>query len=165
LHDPAYRQKYEINLKRSLPRVPFMPNFWLWANWGKELMDLHLGFESIEPYPLELVEQPFEDGYIPKARLKADKANGAIILDERRSLYGIPESAWEYKLGNRCALEWILDQYKEKKPKDPTIARLFNTYRFADYKDKVIDLLRRVCTVSVKTVEIVKQMSETAELK
>lgn len=43
-------------------------------------------------------------------------------------------------------------------PKDPTIAKLFNTYRFADYKDKVIDLLMRVCTVSVRTMEIVKAM-------
>lgn len=66
--------------------------------------------------------------------------------------------AWDYKLGNRSALEWVLDQYKEKKPKDPTIAKLFNTYRFADYKEHVIDLLKRVCTVSVKTMEIIQQM-------
>jgi len=148
LHDPAYRAKYEINLKRSLPRVPFMQDFRLWAAWGKELMDLHLGFESAAPYPLEIVESPIDDGTIPKARLKADKAGGGIILDDKTTLIGIPDTAWEYKLGNRCALEWILDQYKEKKPKDPTIARLFNTYRFADYKNKVINLLLRVCTVS-----------------
>ena len=70
----------------------------------------------------------------------------------------VPAIAWEYKLGNRSALEWILDQYKEKKPKDPTIAKLFNTYKFADYKEQVIDLLQRVCTVSVKTMEIIQQM-------
>ena len=52
----------------------------------------------------------------------------------------------------------MLNQYKEKKPKDPTIAKLFNTYRFADYKEKVIDLLMRVCTVSVRTMEIVNKM-------
>jgi predicted helicase len=40
-------------------------------------------------------------------------------------------SATARKLGNRCALEWILDQYKEKKPKDPTIREKFNTYRRA----------------------------------
>ena len=66
--------------------------------------------------------------------------------------------AWEYKLGNRSALEWILDQYKEKKLKDPTIAKLFNTYKFADYKEQVIDLLQRVCTVSVNTMEIIQKM-------
>ena len=53
----------------------------------------------------------------------------------------------------------MLDQYKEKKPRDPTIAERFNTYRFADYKEQVIDLLMRVCTVSVKTVEIVGRMA------
>ncbi|GAB4380032.1 MAG: hypothetical protein Kow00121_35400 [Elainellaceae cyanobacterium] len=60
-------------------------------------------------------------------------------------------------------LEWILDQYKEKKPKDPTIAKLFNTYKFADYKEQVINLLDRVCTVSVRTMEIIQQMPDTME--
>ena len=60
-----------------------------------------------------------------------------------------------YKLGSRSPAEWILDQYKERKPRDPTIRERFNTYRFADHKERVIDLLQRVCTVSVKTMEIV----------
>lgn len=67
-------------------------------------------------------------------------------------------AAWDYKLGNRSALEWILDQYKEKKPKDPTIREKFDTYRFADYKDQVIDLLARVTRVSVETQQIVMAM-------
>ncbi|MEO0967321.1 MAG: type ISP restriction/modification enzyme, partial [Cyanobacteria bacterium J06639_18] len=66
--------------------------------------------------------------------------------------------SWSYHLGNRSALEWILDQYKEKKIKDPTIAAKFNHYRFADYKEQVIDLLQRVCTVSVETMQIIYQM-------
>jgi predicted helicase len=94
----------------------------------------------------------------PKAKLKADKETGMITLDERTWLDGIPAAAWDYKLGNRSALEWILWSYKEKTPKDPTIREKFNTYKFADYKDKVIDLLKRVTTVSVKTVEIMREM-------
>ena len=70
----------------------------------------------------------------------------------------MPPQAWNYKLGNRCALEWILDQHKEKTPKDPTIREKFNTYRFADYKEKVVDLLARVTTVSVETQKIVEAM-------
>ena len=54
----------------------------------------------------------------------------------------------------------LLEHYKEKKPKDPTIAEKFNTYQFADYKESVIDLLHRVCAVSVQTMEIVKEMPE-----
>ena len=79
-------------------------------------------------------------------------------VDTETTLAGVPPKAWLYKLGNRCALEWILDQYKEKKPKDPTIREKFNTYRFADHKEKVIDLLMRVTTVSIKTVAITEAM-------
>jgi predicted helicase len=98
-----------------------------------------------------------------KAKLKADKVSGIIEIDELTYLKGIPKIAWEYKLGNRSALEWVLDQYKEKKPKDPTIAEKFDTYRFADYKDHVIDLLKRVCTVSVETMKIIGEMESNLE--
>ena len=69
----------------------------------------------------------------PKTMLKADKAAGTIVLDANTTLSGIPPEVWDYTLGNRSALEWILDQYKESKPRDPTIREKFNTYRFADY--------------------------------
>ncbi|MDR1644418.1 MAG: hypothetical protein LBS05_01135 [Tannerellaceae bacterium] len=58
-------------------------------------------------------------------------------------------------------MEWILDQYQEKKPKDPTIAERFNTYCFANYKEQVIDLLQRVCTVSVETMKIIREMENS----
>ena len=93
------------------------------------------------------------------ARLRADKERGIIVLDDQTSLAGVPPDAWRYRLGNRSALEWVLDQYKEKKPRDPTIRERFDTYRFADHKERVIDLLKRVCTVSVKTMEIVDDMA------
>ena len=66
--------------------------------------------------------------------------------------------AGSYRLGNRSGIEWVLDQYKEKTPKDPTIRAKFNTYRFADYKNHVIDLLGRVTRVSVETMGIVDTM-------
>ncbi|MEJ7575885.1 MAG: type ISP restriction/modification enzyme [Pyrinomonadaceae bacterium] len=158
LHHPAYRRKYELNLKREFPRLPFYEDFRQWAAWGKELMDLHINYETAKPYKLKRVDAT-TDGK-PRPKLKADKAKGIIQLDMETVLQGVPPSAWEYKLGNRSALEWILDQYKEKKPSDATIAEKFNTYRFADYKEQVIDLLKRVCTVSEKTMEIVSQMPE-----
>ncbi len=83
---------------------------------------------------------------------------GRIVLDSQTTLSRVPRAAWDYKLGNRSALEWILDQYREKKPKDPTIREKFDTYHFADYKEKVIDLLVRVTAVSVRTQEIVAAM-------
>ncbi|MDA8128658.1 MAG: N-6 DNA methylase [Betaproteobacteria bacterium] len=162
LHDPVYREKYAQNLKREFPRIPFYANFWQWADWGRALMDWHIGYESVEPCALTRTDIPDEKaraaGQSPKAMLKADRDAGRIQLDSETMLSGIPPEAWDYKLGNRSALEWILDQYKEKKPKDPTIREKFDTYRFADYKDKAIDLLMRVATVSVRTVEVTRQM-------
>ncbi len=157
LHNPEYRKKYEMNLKREFPRIPFYDDFWKWAGWGKKLIDLHINFETVEEYPLkETTTELNKEVYKPK--LKANKDTGTIELDNQTTLSGIPKEVWDYKLGNRSALEWILDQYKEKKPKDPTIAEKFNTYRFIDYKYKVIDLLKRVTTVSVETVKIVEEM-------
>ena len=157
LHHPAYRQKYEINLKRDFPRLPLYADFWQWANWGRDLMDWHINYEAIEPYPLDRTDLPPDEKANPP-KLKADKTNGTIQIDRLTTLSNIPPIAWDYKLGNRSAIEWVLDQHKEKTPKDPTIRELFNTYRFADYKERAIDLIQRVCTVSVKTMEIVQQM-------
>jgi predicted helicase len=162
LHDPIYRERYALNLLRAFPRIPFYSDFWSWAAWGKELLALHLGYDKVAPTPLKRADRSDqrakESGTLPKVLLKAEKEEGRINIDSETSLAGIPSGAWGYNLGTRCALEWILDQYKEKKPKDPTIREKFNTYRFADHKEKVIDLLARVTTVSVRTVEIMNAM-------
>ena len=123
---------------------------------GQELLDLHIGFESADPYPLERVDTGTD---AKRTILRADKDGGRIVLDDVTTLTGVPADAWRYRLGSRSALEWVLDQYKERKPRDPTIAEKFNTYKFADYKERVIDLLRRVCTVSVRTMDIVDGMA------
>ena len=186
LHDPAYRQRYEIDLRREFPRVYFQPDFHWWAGKGRELLDLHLGFETAEPWPLERVEsnaahvdppaarpEPVEgpavrpstgSGRAGRAILRADKDRNRIILDDQTTLAGIPNEAWWYELGSRSALEWVLDQYKERKPRDPTIRERFNTYRFADHKERVIDLLGRVCAVSVATVDIVGDLDLWTEI-
>jgi predicted helicase len=162
LHDPVYREKYALNLKREFPRIPFYDDFWRWAEWGERLMELHIGYETVEPWPLRRLDVPDERarqaGLAPKAMLKARKDIGVIQLDSETQLTGVPAEAWDYRLGNRSALEWILDQHKEKTPRDPTIRERFNTYRFADHKEKVIDLLMRVTRVSVETVAIVEEM-------
>jgi len=166
LHDPIYREKYAQNLKREFPRIPLygtaVADFWQWAAWGEALLALHIGFEQVTPFTLTRSDVHDEKaraaGLPPKALLRADPAAGSIALDTETTLRGIPPEAWAYKLGNRSALDWVLDQYKEKKPKDPTIREKFDSYRFADYKDKVIDLLLRVSRVSVETVKLVEAM-------
>ena len=124
-------------------------------------MDLHLNYEQFEPYPLERIDLSPEmnhKAYSP--RLIACKDNGIIEVDTVTTLKGVPAEAWNYQLGTYCALEWVLERYKEKKPKDPTIAEKFNTYKFIDYKESVIDLLGKVCRVSVETMRIIGEMPE-----
>jgi predicted helicase len=129
-----------------------------WVGWGKQLIDLHIGYESVEPWPLERHDTPNAAaraaGVATPAILKADKDAGIIKIDGETQLSRIPAEAWSYRLGNRSGLEWILDQYKEKPPKDPTIREKFNTLQFSDYRENVIDLLMRVARVSVDTMQI-----------
>jgi predicted helicase len=166
LHDPIYRETYAQNLKREFPRIPMYggtrADFWRWAEWGKALMDLHIGYEQVLPAPLKRTDTPDEKaraaGQSPKCILKSLPDAGRIVIDSETVLDGVPPEAWTYRLGNRSAIDWVLDQHKEKKPKDPTIRAKFDTYRFADHKERVIDLLARVTTVSVETVKIVESI-------
>ena len=158
LHDPVYREKYALNLKREFPRIPFYPDFAQWVEWGETLLDLHIDYEEVEPYPLKRVDTPNAkraEGSHPKPKLKSvladDAETGSVVVDEDTQITGIPASAWDYRLGNRSAIDWVLDQHKEKKPRDPTIREKFNTYRFADYKESMIELLAKVVRVSVET--------------
>jgi predicted helicase len=177
LHYPAYRKKYESNLKREFPRLPFFDDFFKWRDLGKKLLLLHLNFEQVPPYKLKRVESgkaiASQGELIPRKeestlftikeklspKLKTNKEKGEIEIDEMTTLKGIPTEAWDYKLGDRSALDWITDQYKEKKSKDATIKEKFSAYRFADYKEQVIELLMKICTVSIETVKIIRKMS------
>jgi predicted helicase len=97
-------------------------------------MALHIGYETVEPWPLERIDTSDEKsrkaGLAPKPTLKVNKETGNVQLDSETQLTSVPPQAWTYRLGNR----------------------------FADHKEKVIDLLRRVTRVSVETMEIVEAM-------
>ncbi|MDE2567034.1 MAG: DNA methyltransferase, partial [Burkholderiales bacterium] len=115
------------------------------------------------PWPLQRHDVPDAKaraaGQAPKCILKSEPEAGRIVVDSETTLAGVPPGAWAYRLGNRSAIDWVLDQHKEKKPKDPTIREKFDTYRFADHKARVIDLLARVARVSVETVRIVQGLA------
>jgi len=83
---------------------------------------------------------------------------GKVIVDARTKLTGIPQGAWDYRLGNRSAIDWALDQHKEKTIKEPTVREKFNIYRFADYRESMITLLAKVVRVSVETNAIIDTM-------
>ena len=168
MHNPKYKEKYKLNLKREFPRLPFYQDFIKWVDWGKELMNLHIDYEKVKPYKLKIVknDKPKDK---PKPKLKKDKINNDIILDENTTVKGIPDIAFEYKLGNRSAIEWILNQYKEKTysknilkkyPNKQILNDKFNNYKFANYKKQVINLIKKITTVSIKTMKIIKQMDD-----
>jgi predicted helicase len=167
LHDPTYREKYALNLKREFPRIPLYgvtrADFWQWAEHGRALMDLHIGYQCVNPWPLERNNAPDTKaraaGLTPKCILKSEPEAHRIVIDSETVLAGVPPEAYGYSLGNRSAIDWVLDQHKERKPKDATIRETFDTYRFADHKERVIDLLSRVVRVSMETMRIVAALA------
>ena len=125
------------------------------------MMALHLDYEQVALFPL--AREDVDPKGLPnpsglKPRLIARKEAGVIEVDAATTLRGVPAEAWEYRLGTYSALEWVLERHKERTPKDPTIREKFNSYRFADYKEPVIELLLRVTTVSVQTMKNIRQM-------
>ena len=106
-----YREDYRVDLLQNFPRLPFYHEFGVWKQMGQHLLELHIGFEEATPYPLQRVDLEKNPR---RVILRADKEKGAILLDDKTTLRGIPPEAWEYQLGSRSALEWVLDQYKEK---------------------------------------------------
>jgi hypothetical protein len=74
LHDPVYCETYAINVKRAFPRIPFHPNFWAWADWGRRLMEFHLGYEQVETWPMQRHHLPDAEGdHLPKLKDDTEK--------------------------------------------------------------------------------------------
>jgi len=171
LHHPQYRKKYAANLKRELPRIPFVKSpfgggqgevFRAFAEAGKKLADLHVNYEQQPKYPLKFIEKEDEplDWRVEKMKLSKDKKQ--IVYNHFLTLEGIPPETFEYRLGNRSALHWIIDQYRVKTDKRSGIV---NDPNRADEPDYIVDLIQRVVTVSVETVKIVKELPELEEVK
>ncbi len=153
LHHPAYREKYEMNLKRDLPHIPFAENFWGFVNAGAALADLHVHYESAPKYNrLKYVETEGTtvDWRVDKMKLSKDKTH--LRYNDFLTLGGIPAEVFDYRLGNRSALEWIVDQYRVKVDKRSGIK---NDPNRADQPRYIVDLIARVIHMSLKTVEIV----------
>ena len=157
LHHPVYRDRYQANLKRELPRIPFAPNFRAFAEAGARLAQIHVGYEEQPEYPLAQVETPNMplDWRVEKMRLSRDKTqlryNSFLTLD------GIPAEVFNYRLGNRSALEWIIDQYRVKTDKRSGIT---NDPNRPDDPQYILRLLAKVISVSLETVKIVEGLPE-----
>ncbi len=156
LHHPGYRERYADSLKRDLPRIPFAPDFRAFSEAGQQLADLHLNYEDAQPYPVEWVwkDDAPVDWRVEKMRLrKADQPEMELKVNETLTLRGIPRRVQEYRLGNRSALDWVIDQYQIKTDKRSGITHDPNN--FNGDERYIVDLVTKIITVSLATVEIV----------
>ena len=158
LHHPEYREKYQANLKRDLPHIPYIPepNFRSFVDAGSELADIHVNYEE---YPVYSDIDLIEDNDIPidlrveKMKLSKDKTE--LIYNNYLTISGIPPEVFEYRLGTRSALEWIIDQYRVKTDKRSGI---INDPNRPDDEYYIVNLIGRIISVSLRTVAIVKSL-------
>jgi predicted helicase len=165
LNHPQYLERYAENLKRDLPHIPLLHRieaFLVCVNIGKQLMDVHLNYEQAEEYQLKWIENrdvPFS-WRVEKMRLTLDKT--AVIFNESLTLLGIPQECFQYRLGNRSALDWVIDQYQVSVDKRSGIVSDPNREDDPEY---IVRLVGRVVTVSVETVKLVEELEREVKLE
>ena len=156
LHHPDYREKYAANLKRDLPHIPFINDFWEFAKAGARLSDLHVNYESQPEYSnLKFIQNqkvPL-DWRVEKMKLSKDKTS--LVYNNFLTITGIPIKAFDYRLGNRSALEWVIDQYRVKTHERTEIV---NDPNRTDDPQYIVKLIGKVTTVSLETVDIVNEL-------
>ena len=156
LHHPDYREKYEANLKRDLPHIPFAKDFWGFAKAGAQLAELHVNYESQPEYDnLKFVQNPDVQLNWRVEKMKLSKDKTSLIYNDFLTLSGIPPKVHDYRLGTRSALEWVIDQYRVKTDKRTEIV---NDPNRADDPQYIVKLIGQVITVSLETVDIVKEL-------
>ena len=155
LHQPEYRERYQANLKRDLPHLPYAPDFRGFAKAGQRLGEIHIGYEDADEYRMKKIETPGKplDWRVEKMKLSKDKTQ--LVYNDFLTLDGIPAKVFDYKLGNRSALEWVIDQYRVKTDKRSGIV---NDPNREDDPQYIVRLIGRVITVSLETVEIVENL-------
>ena len=160
LHAPSYREQFANDLSKGLPRIPFAPDFHAFAEGGKKLAVLHLGYETCEQYPLSVVfahdgePQPHHFRLTEKAMRFATPAKTTLIINEHLRLTGIPEAAHWYVVNGRTPLEWFIDRYKIKRDKESGILNDPNGW-FENPQD-LVTAIKRIVHVSVESTRIIK---------
>ncbi len=124
---------------------------------GQRLAEIHVHYEQQPEYPLAKTEKAGEklDYRVTKMNLSKDKTS--LIYNQFLTLSGIPPETYEYRLGNRSALEWVIDQYQVSTDKRSGIT---NDPNREDDPTYILRLIGQVITVSVETVKIVKSLPE-----
>ena len=177
LHDPGYVAQYGDNLTKEYPRIPWLKNYRELIDIGNKLLDLHIGYESVEPYPVteEFTLMPPEDekeryratimGHPNKgsgARGKADWDRTRIQINGHLTLTGVPERASKWILGPRPALELFLQRMRPSVDKKSGIRNDPN--EFSDHPRYVVELTMRVIRVCVETLDLIDQMPDATKV-
>ncbi len=158
LHHPEYREKYQANLKRDLPHIPYIPepNFRSFVDAGAELADIHVNYEEYPVYSdLTFIENQDIPINLRVEKMKLSKDKTELIYNDYLTISGIPPEVFEYRLGTRSALEWIIDQYRVKTDKRSGI---INDPNRPDDENYIVNLIGRIISVSLRTVAIVKSL-------
>ena len=167
LHAPAYRKSFSNDLSKELPRIPFAPDFRIFAAAGHELARVHLGYETCEEYPLELhCDRPGEPRpeqfRIGSKKMRwRDAEKTELAVNEHIRLRGIPAAAHQYEVNGRTPIEWFIDRYRIKKDRRSGIVNDPNGW-FEDPRE-LVSAFRRIVQVSVETVRIVAELPSLPE--
>ena len=163
LHSPEYRKRFENDLRKELPRIPFAADFWAFSRAGRELAHWHLNYETVEPYPLQ--ENSAGDFRVTKMRFpKKGVRDTTIIYNATTTLSGIPPEAYDYVVNGKSVIEWIMERYAVTTDKKSGIVNDANDWcREHNNPRYIIDLLKRIVRVSLETVRIVKSLPPLKE--
>ncbi|TFH01790.1 MAG: hypothetical protein E4H13_03915 [Calditrichales bacterium] len=155
LHHPQYIRKYAANLKKQLPRIPFVSPFDVLAKAGKDLARLHLFYEGQEEYPLKLTYSStgHPDWIFDKMGLEENHRR--IRINEELSVSKIPAKAYTYLLGNRPALEWVVDQYRVR---EGQVTKSTDDPNQSADPTFITRLIGQVVTVSLETIKIINDL-------
>ena len=175
LHSPEYKTRFEADLKKQLPRIPFARDFWAFSSAGQELAKWHLNYETVDPFPLQqLGELDLGDPALYRVqkmawarkridgKLREDKTT--LVYNSRITLTGIPPEALEYIVNGKPALEWVMERYQVTTDKDSGIANDPNDWA-AEHNNPayICNLVKRIVRVSVETVRIVEGLPALEE--
>src|SRR5699024_4758069 len=162
LHSPDYRNQFAADLKKSLPRIPKVTSFQGVVEAGRELAKLHIGYEGVQPYPLEekvddSAPDSLEELYrVQKMRFKSKDDRSTIVYNSWVTVSGAPERAYRLQLGARSAIEWIIDRDQVQADKASGIVN--DAHDWSEDPRYIVDLLGRIVTVSLETLDIVEEL-------
>ena len=163
LHSQDYRERYADNLSKELPRIPAVKksaDFWVFSSAGRALAYLHLNYETVEPYALTVeANGPLTnaDYRVEKMKLAKKGDKSTVIYNNRITLKGIPEMAWDYVVNGKAALDWVMERQAVRTDKASGIVNDANDWAAETMGNPKypLELFQRVVTVSLKTQDIV----------